>query len=160
MKEMLNRFVDNIESQKIRLIKLDFNANDKIGGIFIGSKIDLTLNIKLPKIGEGQEISNNKTKDILTAVFDFELLYSENNKDNNHNKKLASLKARYNITLVLKEEIDKLFTEEEKRKVVPIFFDNSGRVMVYPYFRNLVDILTREAGFVFEPIPPLKINNK
>ena len=152
MKELLDKLVDNIEFQRIKLTNINLETDDKIGGIFLGQEIERELNIKLLNIQGGQEVSDNEEKEIVTAHFEFELIY----KNNNNN--LVSLKASYNVIIGFKEKINKMFKEDEARKIIPNFFNNSGRVMVYPYFRNTADMLIREAGFVFEPIPPLKIN--
>ena len=154
MEELLDRFVNNIAFQRIKLIYVNMQTNDELGGIFSNNSIDTSLNIKLSEIKGGKEVSGDKEREILSGLFEFTLDYKNKEQD-----KLVFLEMKYNVIIGFKKEVNEIFLEKEAKKVIPIFFDNSGRIIVYPYFRNMVDMLTRGAGFVFEPIPPFKINN-
>ena len=152
----IKKIIDAIDSQNIRMIKNRLDATDKMGGMVTEESITTNLNIEITHIAEGTvQAKQEKESPILLADYSFNLQYFYKKDD----LKIIDLQSIYRITLFLKEPVKNIIhEEEERREAVPVFFDNTGRIMVYPYFRHLSDILIRESGFVIPPLPPLKIN--
>jgi len=165
IQEYLNNLIDNIQKQEIRLLKIDFKANEKRSGIFAGTFINSELKIPIKKIGTGEatESKENKNYPIIFADYEFDLQYFINGDDEEYKENIILINANYRVTIFLKEKIEDLLEVENKEdiaKILNLFFNNTGRIIVYPYFRNTSDILIRESGYVLPPLPPLKINNE
>lgn len=159
--ESLQIIIDNIERQEFKLLNINFNANEQLSGIFDEQFIHTELKIPLKQIGRGEAVIKQKdeTVPIIFAIYEFDLKYSiKNNKDK---QEIISLNVKYKINLFLKDSIENIIKQEKDEigEILNIFFDNTGRIMIYPYFRNLADILARESGFILPSLPPLKINN-
>lgn len=166
IQDNLNKILQNIQQQQIRLIHIDMDANEKRGGMFSDKILHTQLDIPLKRAGVAEVVNNkNETMPIIYADYDFFLKYSLKPKSGNTSNELEeiiTLQATYNISIFLKDEIRAILGDDENiiKESLNIFFDNTGRIIVYPYFRNITDILVRESGFILPPLPPLKINNE
>jgi len=153
MKEKyLYSLIDNIKQQQIKLKEIDFKANEEKSGFFKHQEIKTELEINIDNIGEGL-ITNEEDKNIpiLICNYKFNLNYFTNN-----DIELVKLKCHYDLLIFLNDEVNNII-KEKKEQVISSFFLSSGKVMVYPYFRHISNLLTRESGFIFPALEPLKI---
>jgi len=62
-----------------------------------------------------------------------------------------------------KSELDKFLKDykfskiedENLMEVFAMFFNHSGRLIIFPYVRHIIDMLMKEAGIITFPIKPL-----
>ena len=105
------------------------------------------MNIELIAMGISEEIINKENKNTIYGNFKFSLQYSLNQK------RLIEIEIIYKTIFILKDEIEDILSDNDIEEVIYIFLNNMGIVMLYPYFKNLAEILIREAEFIFQPIP-------
>ncbi len=129
------------------MIKANINADEERGGVFIGEEVEFDLNIELIAMGISEEIINKEDKNTIYGNFKFSLQYSLNQK------RLIEIEIIYKTIFILKDEIEDILSDNDIKEVIYIFLNNMGIVMLYPSFKNLAEILIREAEFVFKPIP-------
>ena len=160
MQNNLVKIVENIEQQNIRLVDLTLNANDSIGGVFIDKMITNNLKVEIKDISSGTIIANSKLKmPTINCKYKFFLEQFLNEADDEKTK-IIKIEAIYLLQIVLNTKIEELLSELQRDEIgetLSTFFNTTGKLMVYPYFRHLADILTRESGFTLPPLKPLKI---
>ena len=147
IEKKIKEFVDLILSNNIKLTYLESRINENLSGVLIGNKIERKVEFKLKSIGTGQQ---NDKDPIVTGEYEVEI------EDKMEDISLIAFKANYRLILSLKS--DGNYNGEltsQQQKIIGIFFNQSGRLILFPYVRHLYDIIAREADFFMPPIPPL-----
>lgn len=129
MKEHLKRFIENIEIKSVNLKKLSFYTKEAGQNQEANVEIKLSIRPKLEKDGKVEFIYTHK-----------ENIVFENNK--------LYIEIVYRLAIEFRGDAKTL-----KRNLLMAYAKNSGLLVVYPYIRHLSDIIKREAGFIFSPLP-------
>jgi len=149
----LSKIIDNINGQDIKLVNVDFFATADKAGSFNDKNIKSNLNIQLQNIGTGEAQNSDGTKSpIMYGNYKFDLKYSGETASEN----LIKIVISYKLVVNLQDDIENII-ENGIKEVLQIFFDNTGRIILYPYFRHLCDLLIRESSFILPPLPPLSL---
>lgn len=133
MKEHLKRFIENIEIKSVNLKKLSFYTKEAGQNQEANVEIKLSIRSKLEKDGKVEFIYTHK-----------ENIVFENNK--------LYIEIVYRLAIEFRGDAKTL-----KRSLLMAYAKNSGLLLVYPYIRHLSDIIKREAGFIFSPLPHILI---
>lgn len=133
IKDRLKAFIEKIDIKLIQLNNLEFKLKDveskEEGDIYA----DLSITPKLKEEGK------------------IHFFYTYIEKITVDEKEI-DLKIVY--TLIVEYNGD---VKELKRDLLMAYAKNSGLLVVYPYIRHTSDILKREAGFIFPPLPHVLI---
>ena len=71
---------------------------------------------------------------------------------------LVNVKFAYVIKLLLKENnIFFSLKDSDKEALLKAFVDNTGKLMLFPYLRHLIHMLSFEAGLNLPPLKPILI---
>lgn len=69
---------------------------------------------------------------------------------------LVSFEAEYQIILSMKDSDDfKDNLTEDQKRIVSVYFNQSGRIILFPYVRHLYDMIVRESDLFLPPLPPI-----
>jgi len=157
----LEFFIKIIKNQEIKLIDLNFEANPNIRGIFGDEKeIKRTLEFTLEGIGIGEGKNKRKKSIILSGkyIINFQDILEKGGDE----EKLISANLTYELILFFEaKDFNKFKKEfrfqnnEEVFDIADMFFIHSGRLIIFPYVRHIIDMLMREAGIITSPIKPL-----
>ncbi len=133
LKDNLRLFLENVDIESLSLVKLSLNVKetDKAEGVEV--KADLSVKTKVEENGKLSFLYNHKEKILVEG-------------------KKISIEISYKLLLEYKGNVKEL-----KRSLLMAYAKNSGLLLVYPYIRHLSDIIKREAGFIFSPLPHILI---
>jgi len=147
VRDELREFISLIESNRIKLVTLNSKTNENLSGVLAGDKIERDVKFHLKSIGTGEQNGNE-----LIIFGEYEIGIEDKMEDIS----LISLSANYKLILTIKEN-DKYNNEltDDQQKTINLFFNQSGRLILFPYVRHLYDMLAREADFFIPPIPPI-----
>ena len=167
-KELLDKlkdFIKDISFQQVKLIKVDFEASENLAGKYQGSMIKRESTFNLTKIYTGNTSDDKENEmPITSGAYTFDLIDKimggkevEKLKKSNSSKKLEiKYKLNYQLILFLKNE-NILINESDdiKKEILRAFYEQSGKIVIFPYIRHMIDTLSREAGFLTPSIPPI-----
>ncbi len=147
IEKKIKEFVGLISANRIKLLSLQSKTNKNLSGVLTGSNIERSVEFKLKSIGTGEQNDNEL---IIFGEYEIDI------EDKMEDMSLVSLNAAYKLILTIKEndEYGEELTEEQQT-IAEIFFDQSGRLILFPYVRHIYDLITREADFFMPPIPPI-----
>ena len=159
----LESLIKLIKNQEIKLISLEFDANPNIRGVF-GETKDIKRNLEfgLEGIGIGEGKSKRKKEVFFSGKYIIN--FEDNLLKENTEETLIKTKLVYELILFFnKTELNKFLKEYEFSKiedenlmeVFAMFFSYSGRLIIFPYVRHIIDMLMKEAGIITFPIKPL-----
>ncbi len=152
----LSKVIENIVGQDIKLVNVEFSANEDRSGSINNVGIKNNLNIQIQNIGTGEaQHSDGNTTPLIYGNYKFDLEYLNEKDDEN----LIKIVVSYKLVVNLKDDIENI-VENDIKEVLQIFFDNTGRIILYPYYRHLCDLLIRESSFILPPLPPLSLKNQ
>lgn len=147
IEKKLKDFISLISSNRIKLVSLESNINENFSGILDGSNIKRNVEFNLKSMGTGEQ---NEKDLIVFGEYEIEI------QDQMEDILLISLKAHYKLVLKIQQndEYNKDLTKEQQ-EIIGIFFNQSGRLILFPYVRHLYDIISREGDFLLPSIPPI-----
>lgn len=166
----LKEFIIGIENQSITLKYIEFEANSSVEGIFVEG--DLKRSLKIDEISiSGANVKSTldedeKSRDIKALVIEYKGTYKDSlvlsKKLVEEMKKeellLVNVKFTYVIKLLLKENnIFFSLKDNDKEALLKAFVDNTGKLMLFPYLRHLIHMLSFEAGLNLPPLKPILI---
>jgi len=147
IKESLKKFIESIDSNRIKLIKLSSESNEGLSGILQDQALKRNVKINLDSIGTGEQ---NDSGFIVFGSYSVEI------EDSIDEISLVSFKAEYNVILSMGNGLSyKDNLTEEQQKVVSTYFSQSGKIILFPYIRHLYDMVVRESGLFLPPLPPI-----
>jgi len=147
IKESLKKFIESIDSNRIKLIKLSSESNENLSGMLQDQALKRNVNINLDSIGTGEQNDSD------LIVFGNYLVEIEDSIDE---ISLVSFKAEYNVILTMGNGYDyKDNLTEEQQEVVGTYFSQSGKIILFPYVRHSYDMIVRESGLFLPPLPPI-----
>ncbi len=147
IEKQLKDFIGLISSNRIKLVSLASKINENLSGVVAGNNVERNVKFQLKSIGTGEQ---NESEFIVFGEYEIEI------EDKMEHVSLISLKASYKLILSMRENSeynDKL--TDEQQNIIRLFFNQSGRLILFPYVRHLYDIIAREADFFMPPIPPI-----
>ena len=160
---ILEKFIRLIKNQDIKLISLDFNSNPNVKGIF-GENKDIKriieFNLEGIALGEGK----NKEENNLIFSGKYTINFQDSLEKEDEEEKLISANIIYELILYFDQNEFNKFLEENKflnvedselLEIASMFFKHSGRLIIFPYVRHIIDMLMKEAGIITYPIKPL-----
>lgn len=168
-KELLNQlknFIKNISFQQVKLISVDFKASETGTGIYYTQgMINRQSVFDLDTISTGETIDNKGNKiSITTGSYIFKLTDTiENKKEDGISEQKESaidpFKIEYQLTyqlILFLNSANIILNESEVLKdILPYFYNESGKMIIFPYIRHIMDMLSREAGFLTPSIQPI-----
>ena len=151
IKESLKKFIESIDSNRIKLIKLSSESNENLSGMLQDQALKRNVSINLDSIGTGEQNDSD------LIVFGNYLVKIEDSMDE---ISLVSFKAEYNVILSMGNSYHyKDNLTEEQQKVVGTYFNQSGKIILFPYVRHLYDMIVRESGLFLPPLPPILLKS-
>lgn len=162
IKENIKNLTKNISLQKIKLLDLVFQANEMFAGVVPEGQLERKVEMTLAGIGAGYDQDEN-----LTIFGDYDVSIEDTVKDtalSDLNAETESLfltkfKCRYRIFLILQKEFpmtaEDLNQSELWRTVISIYFQQTGKLIIFPYIRHLYNTMCKEADFAIPVIPPV-----
>lgn len=147
VRDELREFISLIESNRIKLVTLNSKTNENLSGVLAGNKIERNVEFQLKSIGTGEQNGNDL---IIFGEYEIEI------EDKMEDISLISLSANYKLILTIMENdnYNNNLTDDQQ-KTISLFFNQSGRLILFPYVRHLYDMIAREADFFMPPIPPI-----
>ena len=162
IKKKLTEFTSYILFPRIKLLRLNVETKEEVGGLITEGNLSRQLEVKLNEIGSGYQ-HNDKIivfGNYQITIKDTVRIGSEID-DKEETMDLITMTVHYRLILVMKDEFPykpKQLTENpEWQEILSIFFNQSGKLMLMPYVRHIYDLLAREADFILPPIPPILI---
>jgi preprotein translocase subunit SecB len=151
IKNELKNFISCIIENKIKMIELKTETDENKSGLFPEGLVERNLKFKLTNIATGYQNDNNP---ILAGDYLISL------EDKLEDIIFLKIEAKYKLILILKKDTKyQNDLTEQQQEIVEIFFNQSGRLILFPYFRHLADMIAREAGFYLPPISPILFKN-
>ncbi len=133
LKDNLRLFLENVDIESLSLVKLALNVKESDTAEGVEVKADLSIRPKIEDDGKLSFLYNHKEKILVEG-------------------KEINIEISYKLLLEYKRNVKEL-----KRSLLMAYAKNSGLLLVYPYIRHLSDIIKREAGFIFSPLPHILI---
>jgi len=166
IRENIKNLTENINFQKIKLIDLEFQANEMFAGVVPEGQLERKIGMTLVGIGAGYDQEENLTifgdYDISIEDVVKDLTLSDLNIDDG-SLFLAKFKCKYRIFLILKKEFsfaaEELNQSELWKTVINIYFQQTGKLIIFPYVRHLYDTMCKEADFAIPVIPPILLKS-
>ncbi len=161
-REKLVAFLNSIVNQNIVLEYVEFSSNPQVGGQFTEGEIHREFELKKLEIGEGKGFLETPRGKKEVPVF--KVSYEGSHFDRLKNADvgyLVKVKFKYSIIIFLDEKSAFLEIEqEEKKEILRLFAESTGKLMVIPYIRHLIHYLTSSAGILLPPINPILLKRK
>ncbi len=161
LKESLKKFLESIENQLITLKHIDFYANPSVDGSFGEGQITRELKLSKVEVALFDMVSvEGKKGRAIMIEYHGEYKDSLLESDNEGSKDIELVRATFIYVLKLHISDKSIFFnigEEERRKILKAFIDSTGKLMIFPYIRHILHMLTLEAGFNVPPIKPIMI---
>ena len=146
-KEAIKTFIKSITSNRIKLIKISSESNEHLSGMLQEGELERNVAINLKSIGTGE--ANNSD----SIIFGH---YSIKIEDTMNKTPLALFEAEYRVILSIKSGDDfKHDLTEAQQRIVGIYFNQSGKIILFPYIRHLYDMIVRESDLFLPPLPPI-----
>jgi hypothetical protein len=171
-KELLSKlkdFIKDISFQQVKLIKADFEANKNLSGIYKGGMINRQFAFNLIQTYIGKTFDDKGNEMPIAAgsyVFDLTDKFTGGEEvrklEDSVSPKELEIKYKLNYELILFLNSKNILineSEDDKKKVLLTFYEQSGKIVVFPYIRHMMDILSREAGFLTPSLPPIIFKN-
>lgn len=166
--ELLNKlkyFIKDISFQQVKLVKVEFEASENLSGIYQNGMINRQSSFNLIQTYMGNTSDDKENEmSIASGAYTFDLIDKiiggnevKKLKKSNLSKELEiKYKLNYQLILFLKNE-NILINESDdiKKEVLRAFYEHSGKNVIFPYIRHMIDTLSREAGFLTPSIPPI-----
>lgn len=146
-RDSLKKFIGSINSNRIKLINISSKSNENLSGMLQGGALERKVEINLESVGTGQQNDSD------LVIFGSYLVKINDAIDE---KSLVSFEAEYKVILTMEDGVD--FTDElteDQQKIVGIYFNQSGRIILFPYVRHLYDMIVRESDLFLPPLPPI-----
>jgi len=146
-RDSLKKFIGSINANRIKLINISSKSNENLSGTLQGGSLERNVEINLESVGTGQQNDSD------LVIFGSYLVKINDAIDE---KSLVSFEAEYKVILTMKDGVD--FTDkltEDQQKIVGIYFNQSGRIILFPYVRHLYDMIVRESDLFLPPLPPI-----
>ena len=162
----LKDFIRDINFQQVKLIKVDFEASKKLSGEYLlGSMINRQFKFNLIQtyIGKTFDDKGNEMP-IASGSYIFDLTDKITGGEEvrrlkgSASPKELEIKYKLSYELILFLNSENIFinkSEDDKNKILKAFYEQSGKIVIFPYIRHMMDILTREAGFLTPSLPPI-----
>ena len=170
LKKGLKEFLESIENQLITLKHIDFYANSKADGSFQENQIRRELKLNKVEVALFDVLLRNDKKG-KAIIIEYHGNYRDsllngygslplNPKNKETDKEIELVRATFVYVLKLHISDESIFFkvgEEERKGILNAFIDSTGKLMIYPYIRHILHMLTLEAGFNLPPIKPIMI---
>ena len=146
-RDRLKKFIGSISSNRIKLINISSKSNENLSGMLQGGALERNVKINLESVGTGQQNDSD------LVIFGNYLVKIDDAIDE---KSLVSFEAEYKVILTMEDGADfKDELTEDQQKIVGIYFNQSGRIILFPYVRHLYDMIVRESDLFLPPLPPI-----
>lgn len=163
--DKLKNFINDVSFQQVKLLKVNFEASENLSGVYQDGMINRQWAFNSTQMSIGKTY-DNKGNEMTVASGSYTFNLTEKLVEGEEVEKLKESKSpgeleikyelNYKLILFLKNET--IFMKESddiKKEILKAFYERSGKIIVFPYIRHLVDTLSREAGFLTPSIPPL-----
>ena len=168
VRDTLREFINGIKNQNITLRYIEFEANPNVEGIFVEG--DLKRIFEITEISvSGADVRSTLDEEDKKSKKALLIEYKGNYRDSLILSKkivekeeeellLVNVRFAYVIKLLLKEDnIIFSLKDNDKETLLEAFVNNTGKLMIFPYLRHLIHMLSFEAGFYLPPLKPLLI---
>ena len=164
---ILREFLKNIINQSIVLKYIKFEANTNIEGKVEESSLQRML--KLEKIEvhladiKAENASEELREELKALIVQYEGKYKDvfkPNKDAPEDEEIPLVSAEFIYEIKLHLKSDNIFFElndSEKEELLEVFIGTTGKLMLFPYVRHLLHMLSLEAGINLPPLKPILI---
>jgi len=159
IKLFLEKFISDITQQEIILKEVHFQVNKDIE-VIKKEKKDLKRILEIPKIEGASGIIKNEEQnqefpfvEITYCGFYKDILISEDKEEID----LFEVKFRYSIFITLTQKKSSFLELDSptREKLIEVFAANTGKLIIFPYIRYLIDFLSKSGGITVPPIPPM-----
>jgi len=162
--DYLKKFLKEITSQDIILTKINFDTFKENVFLFYTLKekpqLDREWNINEIRVEIGNLILNNNSK-VPIITINYVVNYKDFFIHNKSKKLITSIRLIYTIRIILKENsFFETLSESEQKNIIDNFADSTGKLIIIPYIRHIIDFLSRLAGTPVLPLPPVMIKDK